>query len=134
MQCMRAVSGRIKPNLPHPTADDPSVLARREVWRPSTQPTGEQEGLGAKTGLVDPRRHGFSGLFCNLELDGPTSLLLHEDGPAYHPVPVRDIPDTELYEIAGPELAIDSEVEQSELPGPLGELQADADRPDPRCP
>ena len=130
---MRAVSGGIKPNLPHPTADDPSVLARREVW-PSTRPTGEQEVFRAKTGLVDPRRHGFSGLFCNLELDGPMSLLLHVDGTARYPVAVRDVPDTELYEIAGPELAIDSEVEQSELPGPLGELQADADRPDPRCP
>jgi len=42
---------------------------------------------------------------------------------------VRDVAYPELQKIARAELAIDSEIEQSELPRSLLELEANADRP-----
>jgi len=74
--------------------------------------------------------HRLTALLGDLELHGPLSLLLHDDGPTGHAFPMRDISDTQLHEITGSELTIDGEVEHGELSDPPRELQTDADRPD----
>ncbi len=40
------------------------------------------------------------------------------------------IPHSEVHEITPAEFAVDSEVEQREIPNPASELQPNADRPD----
>jgi len=51
---------------------------------------------------------------------------------------MANVPDSQLCQVASPQLAVDGKVEQRELPATVGELQADTDRPDflelKRCP
>jgi len=77
----------------------------------------------------NPRRHSLAGLLRDFELHGSMRLLLHDNGATGHAGPVRDIPDAQPHEITGPELAVDREVKQRNLPGSLRELQADTDGP-----
>src|SRR6185312_7790431 len=77
-----------------------------------------------------PRCHSLAGLLGNLELHRSLRLLLHDDCTSRDALPMRNVPDTELYEITGPKLAIDRKVKQGKLPGPFGKLQSDANCPD----
>jgi hypothetical protein len=44
----------------------------------------------------------------NLELNWPMSLLLHDDRPVGYAITVADVPDSQLDEVAGTELAVDA--------------------------
>src|SRR5450631_1838522 len=90
----------------------------------------EQAALLGQAGMNDPGPDGFPRRLGNLELDGPLSLLLQYDRPRGHGLPVADIPDPELYEVAGSKFAVNGQIEQGEFPPPLGELQTNADGPD----
>src|ERR1700685_2876608 len=70
----------------------------------------------------------------------PLKALLAEPPPARAAAlaaqPGRDrlamahVPHAQLDQVAAPELAVDSQVEQSEFAATIGELQSNADRPD----
>lgn len=79
--------------------------------------------------MSDPSCNGLPGLFSDLELHRTLGLLLHDDGASSHTVSMRDVSDTELHQVAGPELAVDGKVEHGELSNALPELQANADCP-----
>jgi len=68
--------------------------------------------------LVD----GLAGLFGDFELDIPTGLPLADRG-AVHGIAVRgDILDLQAYDITPAKLAVDREIEQSQIPGSAGDL------------
>jgi hypothetical protein len=58
------------------------------------------------------------------------SLLLHDDHAASNAISVADISHSQLYEITGPKLAIETEVEEREFALAMGELKAYANSPD----
>jgi len=57
------------------------------------------------------RSRRFSGLFCDLELDWPLGLLLHDDRTSRDAITVCYVPHPQLDQIARPQLAIDCQVE-----------------------
>lgn len=64
----------------------------------------------------------LAGLFGDFELDGPASLPL-ADGCAVHGIAVRgDILDLQAHDITTAKLAVDREIEQSQIPGSAGGL------------
>jgi len=89
---VRAVRGQIQTNLLHPAIDDPSVLTRGQVRR-LMKPTWEKKVLRLEIATFDPPRHRFSGLYCDLELDWPLGLLLHDDRTSRDAISVCYVPD-----------------------------------------
>jgi hypothetical protein len=90
----------------------------------------EQEPLGAKLRAGDPGGDRLAGLVGQLELHRLLGLVLEDDGAVRDGAAVGDIADTQRDQVAAAQLAVDREVEKSEVAQPLGELQADPDRPD----
>jgi arylamine N-acetyltransferase len=58
-----------------------------------------------------PSPHRLSGGLCNFELNGTLGFLLHDYGARHNVVPVRDITDLQLNEIAAAKLAVNREIE-----------------------
>ena len=56
-------------------------------------------------------------------------FLLHDDGACRNPLAMTDVANLELDQIAGPQLAVEPQVEQRQLPDPMFDLQSDADGP-----
>jgi hypothetical protein len=44
------------------------------------------------------------------------SLLLHDDRPIGYAITVADVPDSQLDEVAGTQLAVHAQIEQREFP------------------
>jgi hypothetical protein len=80
--------------------------------------------------VLDPSTDGVTGRLRDLELHRTLGLLLQQDGPRCHAVPVADVSSAQPHQVTGSKLAVDGEVEQRQLAATVGELQADSDRPD----
>jgi hypothetical protein len=63
-------------------------------------------------------------------LHGPLRLLLDDDGAFCHKATMADIADTQAHQTARSQLAVDGEVEKSELPSSVPNLKAHSNSPD----
>jgi hypothetical protein len=64
----------------------------------------------------------LAGLFSDFELDGPTGLPLADRCPV-HGIPMRgDILNLQAHDVATAKLAVDREIEQSQVPSSAGDL------------
>ena len=67
---------------------------------------------------------GLTGLFRDLKFDGPAGLPLAHCR-SVNRIPVRsDILHLEAHHVTTPQLAIDCQIEERQIPDPLSELQA----------
>jgi hypothetical protein len=97
-----------------------------------SQATGKQEVRRSPSRIANPRCDGLPSLLRllrDLELHGTSCLLLHDNRPCGYSVPASDVRYSELHKIAGAELAVDREIEQSKFSHALRELEAYPDRP-----
>lgn len=91
-----------------------STTAGKQPW-PSLPSTASQVGI-----------HGFPGLFGDLEPDRPANLSLLDRCPLDGIAVRRDVFDPEPHQIAGSELAVDCQIEESQVAAPAVELQTTA--------
>jgi hypothetical protein len=73
----------------------------------------------AQLSMFDPVRNRFSCLFSNFKLHCLMSFLLHDHRSTGNSCPMKNIPDPDLYKVTAPELAIDSQIEQCEIPATI---------------
>ena len=76
----------------------------------------------SETGVTDPVSDGISRWFRDLKLNGPLRLLLHDGGACADPLAVRDVAHPQFDQIAGPELAVDRQIEQCEIANPRSKV------------
>jgi hypothetical protein len=126
---MRAIHGGVEPDAADPSLDEPRVLASREVPLPTT-PAGRQVVRGNPARMPEPGCHRLSGVFRQLELDRPTCVALHDGCSVRDAALVADVERSKPNEIAATQFAVDSEIEQREVPEISGELQPDSNPPD----
>jgi len=69
-------------------------------------------------------------LVSDFKLNWPLRLALHDDCSSGHLAAMRYITDPSPDQIAGPQLAVDGEIEPREITNPSSDLQADPDGPD----
>jgi len=101
--------------------DDTSVLPGRDVLL--IMNAAWEEVLGAPWGLIGkPIADCCSGLFGDLELDRPAGFSLDYRGTVLHPAPDAHVAHPEPHEVAAPQLAVDGEIEQSEIASALFKL------------
>jgi hypothetical protein len=62
--------------------------------------------------LLDPLLDGVACCWCDLELNRPLGLVLHDNGARRHLVAVADVPDPEADQVAAAQLAVDPEIEE----------------------
>ena len=126
---VRAVAHWIQPNVLDPPVDDSGVLAGADVGR-FVQAARTQEIVRLKPCPVDPGFNGIARWRRDLELDRPLGLALQDASPRRNMIPVPNVANLQRGQIAGTELAVDTEVEESKLPNAFVHLQANSDRPD----
>ncbi len=80
--------------------------------------------------LLEPASHSLAGLLGDLELNGSASLPLHDRGSRSHPPIEGHIIDPQRDQVIGAQLAVESEVEQSQIPDAVGNLEPDPNGPD----
>ena len=83
-----------------------------------------------RSGTGKPIADCCSGLFGDLELDGSAGFPLDHHGAVPYSVPDAHVVDLKPHEITAPQLAVDGQIEQSEIASALFELKPDADCPD----
>lgn len=81
-------------------------------------------------GTLNPGQNRAARLLGNFKLHGPLGFLLHYDGSRNYSTTLRDVADTDTKQIAAAKLAIDCQIEQSQIAGTLLQLQPDAYGPD----
>jgi hypothetical protein len=90
----------------------------------------EQKLVQFLLGLADPDGEGLAGLFGDFELHRSMGFLLHEHGAGQQVAALGDVANPQLHEVAGAQLAVDGQIEQGQLAGIVGHLQANLDRTD----
>ena len=118
---MRSEAAIVEPDVPNPPVDDAGILPRRNVRAPVC-PTSEQVAyvigsLGSQQAFDRLPRH-----FRDFELDGATGLELGNDPTIADESARADILCLETDQVRRPQLAVDSQVEESEVPGGTGHL------------
>ncbi len=119
---MRTEQGRIQADASDPLREKASILARREaaIWTPTA---GEQEIVGFLASGLEVVIDRLAGLLGDLELDRSAGLPLAHSG-SIDGVPLRrDILHLEVHHVTAPQLAIDCQIEERQIPDPPGELQ-----------
>ena len=128
-QRVRAVAARLETDRRHPLSDDPRVLSRRNV-RPGVKPAREQEGAADHLRPLHPLRDRSSGVFRDFELNGAARLALDDRYAFADTIADNELGDPQTDEVAAPQLAVDGEIEQSEIARVAREFEARTDRPD----
>jgi hypothetical protein len=106
--------------------DDAGILSGRHMRL--TAKTAREKVLAVSARSVcQPIADCCSGLFGDLELDRSAGLLLDDRHPILNPDPDADIADPKPQEVAAPELAVDRELKQLQVAGPLFKLEPNAD-------
>jgi hypothetical protein len=93
-------------------------------------PAGKREILRSQACTSNPRGKCVSRLLGNLELRRALGLLLHDDRSRGHVLAVRDIANPQLDQIARSKLTVDGQIEQGQVPGTVGQLKSNPNRPD----
>ncbi len=83
---------------------------------------GEQELAGLLMGQSEMVVDGLPGLLRDLEFHGTTCLPLADCRSVYGVTVGRDVLDLQSHHIASAQLAVDGEIEERQIPGPLGKL------------
>jgi hypothetical protein len=92
-------------------------------------PAGEQPIVSLETFALNPSGNRSPRLFGDFELDGPSGLLLKDHHPPFDAARGKQIRDTQPDEIATAELAVQGKVEEGQVAGLMGNLQANSDSP-----
>ena len=108
--------------------DNTSVLPCRNV-RLVIEAARKEVVIVPWSGIGQPIVDCCSGLFGDLELDRPPGFLLDYGGAVLHSVPDAYVAHPEPHEVATPLLAVDGEIEQSEVASALFKLEPDANCP-----
>jgi hypothetical protein len=109
--------------------DDPRVLSCRDVWL--VMKSAREEVLPVRWNAIgDPIAECRSGLFSDFELDRSAGFPLDYRGAVPDSAPDAHVADLEPNEVTAPQLAVEGQIEQSEVASTLFELKPDADRPD----
>ena len=119
----------IQPNRAKPRCQQSSVLARRHGPL-SIDPTRKEWLALVQILLLQPAPHSLAGLLCDLELNRAAGLPLHDRGSGSHPPTERYIVDPERDEVTGSQLAVEGQIEQSQIPGAMSNLEPDPNGPD----
>src|SRR5271169_2088283 len=114
--------------IPVTRLDDSRVLPGRQMWGQS-YPARKQIVLGFQSRVPDPGEDRFSGRLRDFELNRPLCFLLHDDRARGDSIPMSEIADAQLHEIAAAQLAVDRQIEQRELAPSIAQLKAN-----PNCP
>src|SRR5579864_3696839 len=93
-------------------------------------PTREQEVVRLQAGSRDPCLHRLAGRRRDLELHRTLCLLLQNDRPCSDSIAVAQVAHAQLHQVAGAQFAVDTQVEECEVPQPSLHLQADPNGPD----
>ncbi len=112
-----------------PGRQQASVLARRHE-PPSIDPAQEQGLALMQVLLLQWASHNLVSLLHDLELNGPAGLPLHDSGSGPHPPIQGHIVDPERDQVTGAQLAVESEVEQGQIPDAMSDLEPDPNGPD----
>ena len=99
------------------------------MWR-FGEAAGKQALLRLHFRLLDPRGDGGSGRFCQLELNRSLRLSLNNYRSGQYLGAVRDVADAQIDEIAAAQLAVNREVEHSQVSYLMCVLELNPDRPD----
>src|SRR6202045_5402660 len=126
---MCAVGRTVEPRTLHPGMDDASVLPGREV-RLGSETAREQIASIPEFDLRQPILDRGPSLLRDFELDRSPCLFLDHGATAPHPAAGAYVVDLQTDEIAASELAVDREVEQSEISFPALQLKPNANGPD----
>jgi hypothetical protein len=126
---MCAVGRTVEPRTLDPGMDDASVLPGREV-RLGSEPAREQVAPLPEFDLRQPITDRGPSLLRDFELDGSPCLFLNQGDSVPHPAAGAYVVDLQADEIAASELAVDREVEQSEISFPALQLKPNANGPD----
>ena len=109
--------------------DDTGVLPCRDVRL--LMKAARKEVLAVPWGGIgQPIADCCSGMLSDLELDWPPGFLLDYRGSVLHSVSDAYVAHPEPHEVAAPQLAVDGEIEQSEVTSALLKLGPDANCPD----
>jgi hypothetical protein len=126
---MRAVFRRVETELLDPALENARVVTSGEVRR-VVDAARKQEVLGRQPRLLDPLLRRVSSDLGDLELNRSLGLVLHHQGSRRYSIAVANVPDLQAHQVATAQLAVDSQVEQCELPHTALHLQPDAQSSD----
>ena len=104
---------------------DARILASRYM-RLIVDAARETAGASICRSRAQPILQRGSSLFRDLELNRPTGLVLDDGRPGSHMAADGDIVNPKADEIAAKQLAVDSEVEQRQVPFAVLDLKSDA--------
>ncbi len=120
---VRTEQGGIQANSGNPLREQARILTGREaaIWTPMT---GEQEIAGFLAVCLEVVIDRLTGLLGDLELDRPAGLPLAHCR-SVNSIPMRrDIPHLEAHYVTTPQLAIDCQIEERQIPDTPSELQS----------
>ena len=126
---MRAVAARLETDRRHPLSDEARVLSRRNV-RSGMKPAREQEGAADHRRPIHPSRDRSTGVFRDFELNRAARLALDDRYAFADTIADNELGDPRTDEVAAPQLAVDGEIEKSEIAKVAREFEARSDRPD----
>ncbi len=112
-----------------PGCQQASVLARRQGLSP-IDPARKQRLALMQVLLLQPAPHSLPGLLCDLELNGPPRLPLHDRSSAPHPAIEGYIVNPKRDEVAGSQLAVERQIQQSQVANSVRNLEPDPNGPD----
>jgi len=126
---MGAVSEGIQTNRTKPGRQQASVLARRH-WLSPIDSAWEQRLSLMQDLLLQPAAYRLPGLLCDLELNGSARLPLHDRSSRSHSAIEGYIVDPKRNEVTSSQLAVEGEIEQSQVANALRHLEPDPNGPD----
>src|SRR5262245_49103023 len=97
--------------------------------RRGTDPALKQVVRDIERAPFQHRSHGRARLLGDLELHGPASLLLDDDGTVLDLAAGGDVIYAQPDQVAGAQLAVDGQIEEREVAASMLELQAGSDGP-----
>ena len=109
--------------------DDPRVLSCRDVRL--VMKAAREEVLPVHWNAIgDPIAECCSGLFGDFELDRSAGFPLDHRGAVPDSASDAHVADLEPHEVTAPQLAVEGQIEQSEVASTLFKVKPDADCPD----
>lgn len=110
-QGMRSIVFATRPDRRHPLVDQPGVLPDAEMFSVAYT-TGEGIVIDCSSSALKPGKQTSSDSGRDIELHGPSSLLLDHRRTSSNVVADDECPDLQLYQIAAAELAVDGKIEK----------------------
>jgi hypothetical protein len=109
----------VQTDFSYPASDNPCILACRQMLR-RLKPALEKSVLWHQPVPNYPVSEWVPSLLGDLKLHGPMGFLLHYDASIGNSGTLGDITRPDLDQVASPELAVESQVEQGQIAMPMG--------------